>query len=327
MTGAAVPGPSRYRPMLATPWPAPFSDPDWAFELKWDGMRALLYVDANSMVVRSRTDRDVTRAYPELSGVRMADPHVLDGEIVALDGDGRPSFELLQSRINLSGAARVARAAGEVPVHYILFDVLYAGREVTALPWRERRRILEALDLPSPLVLTDVVDGDGEDLWEAIVARSLEGMVGKRTASPYRPGERSADWRKVAFRHTARAVVGGFTPGRGSRAGSFGALLLGLFEGGSLRYIGSVGTGFDGATRAAIRATLDTLAVSRSPFLPDPALPGGAVWVAPHLVAAVEHKGWTAAGRLRAASFGGAPAGEPVDATWEAEGPGTTSFA
>jgi bifunctional non-homologous end joining protein LigD len=308
--------------MLAVPWPRPFSAPDWSFEVKWDGVRVMLSWDGEELELRSRRGRNVTATYPELGGFRNPVPCVLDGEVVAFNEEGRPSFQAMQGRMNLTGARRIAEQARLLPVVYMVFDLLYDGEDVTARPLQDRQARLDDYHLPAPCVRSTSVAGEGEAFFSAVEERGLEGMVAKRLGSPYRPGVRSDDWRKVARIKSVRAVVGGFTAGEGARAGTFGSLLLGLWEDGRLRYVGSVGTGFNDRTLRAVRETLDGLRRSQSPFDPAPAVARPVVWVEPQLVVQVECKEWTLAGRLRAPSFKGFT-DDPVEAvTWEAEGPG-----
>lgn len=312
----------RFEPMLASPWPAPFTDPGWLFEIKWDGVRAILNWTGSSLALQSRSGRDVTATYPEMSGFFRAGACVLDGEIVAFDDAGRPSFPILQKRLGIAGGLRAAEAARLAPVSYVVFDLLFDGEDVTHRPIEERLERLRAMELPSPVVNSEVIEEHGEALFAAVAERGLEGIVAKRHGSLYRPGVRSPDWRKIPNVRVIRAVVGGFTVGEGGRAGTFGSLVLGLWEGTRLRWIGSVGTGFDNAALLAIRAALDEMTVPESPFCFDSELPNGTTWVVPHLVARVEFKEWTEAGRLRAPSFKGFTADPADESTWEAEGPG-----
>ena len=312
----------RFEPMLATPWPAAFTDPGWLFELKWDGVRAILNWDGESLTIQSRSGRDVTATYPELSELSRGGPVVLDGEIVAFDETGRPSFPALQKRIGIAGGMRAIEAARTNPVSYVVFDLLFDGEDIARRPIEERLARLGAMDLPAPLVSSAVIPTDGEALFAAVVERGLEGIVAKRRGSLYRSGVRSPDWRKIAHVLAVRAVVGGFTPGGGGRAGTFGSLVLGLWDGPYLRWIGSVGTGFDDPALFAIRGALDEMTAGERPFRPDPDLPDDTTWVVPHLVARVEFKEWTNAGRLRAPSFKGFIADPVEEQTWAAEGPG-----
>lgn len=298
-----------------------FVDDDWIFEIKWDGVRALLYHDGAETRLVSRTGKDISHRYPELLGFAHEVPVVLDGEIVALDADSRPSFELLQQRMNLQSPSAIEEAARSVPVNYAAFDVLYAGGDVTRSGLDERRQILDAIPLAPPFVRSEIVERDPSALWEFVKARGLEGIVAKRRDSPYRPGVRSTDWRKITVAKRVRAIVGGFTEGEGGRSDSFGALLLGLRTSAGLRWIGSVGSGFDDWSLDAIRDALDQMRMPQSPFLPGDDMPRRAIWVYPHLVAMVEFREWTAVGRLRAPVFKGFTDDPHDEITWEAEGP------
>lgn len=306
--------------MAAAKWPEAFSDPNWAFEVKWDGVRVIASWDGDSLRLKSRRGRDITRTYPELSWPLAGPPTILDGEIVAFDATGRPSFGELQQRMNLSSGAGVE---AEIPISFMVFDILYLSSPLIDQPWHRRWNQLQDLRLPIPYIVADPVIADGETLWKAIHERELEGMVAKRTDSPYRPGIRSEDWRKIPRVERVRAVVGGFVAGDGSRTGTFGSLLLGLTDGESLRFVGSVGTGFDQATLRAIREALDQMVQLQSPFTDDSEIPGEATFVDPQLVAMVEFKEWTRAGKLRAPSFKGFTDDPPEAVTWLEEGPPT----
>jgi bifunctional non-homologous end joining protein LigD len=241
-------------------------------------------------------------------------PCILDGEVVVL-AEGRASFERLQQRAALTPAG-----LRDHPVSFVAFDLLHVGtRSLVAEPFETRRRFLDDLGLENPFVTVAPVS-DGDALWEVVVARDLEGMVAKRAASPYRPGVRSADWRKVAHLHTVKAVVGGFTPGEGGRSSTFGALALGLWDGPRLRWIGNVGTGFGDRQLIAIQDALSEMRRLDSPFHPDAEMPP-ITPVEPLLVAAVGYRNWTTAGRIRHPRFKGFT-DDPAEAvTWESEGP------
>jgi bifunctional non-homologous end joining protein LigD len=305
-----------YEPMLAVPAAEPFSSDDWLFEPKWDGIRAMVAWEGSAARLTGRRGVDITARYPELAGLEAPHPVVADGEIIALGPDGLPSFEALQRRMHLQDpGAEVNRT----PVTFVAFDLVHDGEPIVGLPIEERRHRLEGLDLPSGYVVSESVAGDGLALWEVVRQRDLEGIVAKRLGSPYRPGARSPDWRKIANVRYAKAVVGGFTPGEGGRSGTFGALLLGQWDGDRLRFVGAVGTGFSDRDLGEIRTALDAAASSGSPFHDDPALPA-ATWVEPTLVASVGYRDWTSAGRLRQPRFRGFT-DDPVEAiTVEAEG-------
>jgi bifunctional non-homologous end joining protein LigD len=305
-----------YPPMLATRWASVTDESGWAHEIKWDGVRAVAAGDGS---IRSRNGNRIEAGYPELTDRIPADV-VLDGEIVALDATGRPSFQRLQSRMHVRRPGSELLAT--VPVTLVVFDLLHQGASLIDLPWKERRRRLESLDLPSPLVVSSIHD-DGPALFAAVVDHGLEGVVSKRTSSPYRPGRRSEDWRKVTHRRTCEAVVIGAVGGTGGRASTFGSLALGLWVGTRLRFVGSVGSGFDQAAIRAIDAALDQIEIPEPPPLEDiDPIPTPIRWVEPVLVAVVEYASWTDDGRLRAPAFKGFSGSPAADVTWEREGPG-----
>ena len=310
--------------MLAQPgskMPPPSAE--WLHEIKWDGVRGILARDDDHVALRSRAGREMAAIYPELA-VAAEDLEagtILDGEIVALGQDGLPSFELLQQRMNLSTSSKVAGAIGSIPVSYVVFDQLHAAAgSMLARPLEHRIARLTALDLPNGFVHSDRF-ADADALWGIVVERAIEGVVSKRRNSVYRPGTRSHDWVKTIAFKSLRAVVGGFTEGEGGRYGGFGALILGLGVGERLRWIGSVGSGFSETDMRAIRQALEEMTVADSPFEPHPQMPPGVTWVAPALVAVVQYKEWTAAGRLRGPSFKGFTDHPAEGITWESEGP------
>ena len=296
-------------PMLATAGTLPMAGHEalWAFEMKWDGVRAVGYVEGGTLRLRSRNDRDVTEAYPELAGLAQesgARALVLDGEIVAFDSAGRPSFGALQQRMHLRDAARVRRLAGASPVAYLIFDLLHlGGHSLLAAPYAERRAALAGLGLHGRCWQSPpAFEGDGAAAMSASRAAGLEGVVAKRAASRYRPGRRSTDWVKVKHDRMQEVVVVGWEPGEGRRAGGIGALVLGIpDDGGVLRYAGQVGTGFTEAVLADLAARLRRLERRTSPLSGE--LPrreaAGVRWVSPELVGEVRFGEWTRDGRLR----------------------------
>lgn len=295
---------------------------EYVHELKWDGVRAITLWSGDSVAMRSRRGNEMSATYPELAaGATDLPPGtVLDGEIVTLDADGIPSFELLQRRMNLHAPSLVAGAVTEVPVTYVVFDLLHSGEPLIASPMEARREALAAIDLPTGYVLSEQYDDPGP-LWLFATDRGIEGVVSKRRGSIYRPGQRSADWIKsVAFR-SLRALVCGFTEGEGGRSGGFGSLVLGLPDQGRMRWIGSVGSGFSESAVRSIRQALDVMASETAPFESVLDLPGKITWVTPTLVAMVQYKQWTGAGRLRGPSFKGFT-DDPIETiTWQSEGP------
>lgn len=312
---AREPLPRHLPPMLARSGELPPEDErdGWGFEVKWDGVRALLWSDHGHVRIESRTGRDITDRYPEVRALgRALGAHelLLDGEIVAFGDDGRPSFERLQRRMHVAGEAAIRRAVRAQPVSYMVFDLLHLdGRSLLTLPYERRRDLLERLELEGPAWRTPSYHRrDGAALLDATRAQGLEGVVAKRLDSPYAPGRRSGAWRKLRHRASQEAVVGGWTAGDGRRADSLGALLLGVREtpGGPLRYAGAVGSGFSDALLADLARRLAALQRPDSPFDPDgPRPPRDARFVAPELVAEVELSEWTRDGILRQATFKG----------------------
>ena len=307
-----------FEPMLATRWQKPFDDSGWWFEVKWDGYRAIISNEGGRLRARSRRGIDLLGPFPELELLPIPDGVVLDGEIVAFDPEGRPSFSMIQRRTGFGGAGTGDRT----PVNYVVFDVLYSsGEERIGMAYEERRELLDSLDLQSPLVMPEPTNGAGIALYEVVSQQGIEGIVGKKSGSRYTPGRRSADWRKVSVRRQMRAVVGGYVEGEGSRSSTFGSLLLGLWEDGHLRFIGAVGSGFDESTLTAIKSSLEMIERGSSPFHMKVRYPGRLHWVEPGIVVNVEYKEWTSDGSLRAPVYKGVDLAEISDITWEAEGP------
>jgi bifunctional non-homologous end joining protein LigD len=305
--------PSVIRPMLATPGdlPAPEREQDWAFEMKWDGVRAVVYIGGGagasdgSVRVMTRNDREVAATYPELQGLAAAlDGRrvVLDGEIVALDEAGRPSFGELQARMHVQhpGAALLAK----VPVSLLVFDLLdLDGTSTLAATYDDRRVLLEDLGLDGPHWATPpAFAGDGASAVQVSLQQGLEGVLAKRRAAAYQPGKRSRDWVKVKHIRMQEVVVGGWSPGSGNREGRIGSLLLGVHDDdGRLVYAGHVGTGFSGAVLDDLATRLARLARTTPPFADEVprAHARGAQWVEPTLVGEVAFAEWTRDGRLR----------------------------
>jgi bifunctional non-homologous end joining protein LigD len=311
----------------------PEHDGGWAYEIKWDGMRIIAFVDpaddgepsprargdahrapAGHVQLQSANLRDVTVSFPELARLGEATrgrSAVLDGEVVALDEGGRPSFGRLQSRMHITSPLEAASRAAAVPVVYQIFDLLaFDGIDARPLPYLDRRRLLHELVVagPSWSVPAYFADG-GAELLAGIRELGMEGVIAKRGDSPYETGRRSRAWLKVKVRRQQEFVVGGWAQGEGRRAGTLGALLVGYYDeedpGGRLRYAGRVGTGFTDGVLARLSKLLAPLAVDRSPFEPEP--PGmhrrGARWVSPQMVAEVAFGEWTGDGLLRHPSY------------------------
>jgi bifunctional non-homologous end joining protein LigD len=305
------PMPARIVPMMARPSSTlPRDQKNWSFEVKWDGVRAIAYLQPGRLRLESRNLNDVTEAYPEVRGLIGAlgmHEAVLDGEIVAFDADGRPSFERLQRRMHVRGASAIRRLQSSLPVIYAIFDLLYLdGHSLIELPYRERRERLEALNLSGTAWRVPAVHpGDGKLLLEATAKQGLEGVVAKRLESRYEPGRRSGNWLKV--KHTLRQelVIGGWMPGEGRRTKRIGALLMGYYEDGAFCYAGRVGTGFTEKTLDDLGTRLAPLRRDGNPFDRGPRLPREAVFVEPRLVAEIELREWTAERIMRAPSFKG----------------------
>jgi bifunctional non-homologous end joining protein LigD len=313
-TGAAAGDrlPEIIKPMLATAGelPAGRDEARWAFEMKWDGVRAIAYVDparpaAQRLRLLTRNDREVAATYPDLRGlVEAVGGHrvVLDGEIVAFDRAGRPSFGQLQARMHVQRPAR--ELLERVPVTYLVFDVLHLdGRSLLAATYDERRAALLDLDVSGDCVATPpAFEGDGASAKAASLAQGLEGVLAKRRSSTYEPGRRTREWVKVKNLRTQEVVVVGWRPGEGRRSGQFGSLLLGVHDdAGRFVYAGHVGTGFTERVLDDLVRRLAPLARKTSPL--DDEVPRAeardANWVSPQLVGEVRFSEWTQDGRLR----------------------------
>ena len=307
---AREPMPSRILPMLAGAGDVPADEAAWSFEVKWDGVRAIAYVQPGRLRIESRNLREITDGYPEVRGLiaqlgmREA---VLDGELVAFDGEGRPSFERLQRRMHVTAPGTVRRLAASTPVVYAIFDLLYLdGHSLMGRPYAERRERLEALELAGAGWRVPAAHpGQGRQLLSATGTQGLEGIVAKRLDSRYEPGRRTGAWIKIKHTRRQELVIGGWIPGEGRRTDSIGALLMGAYEGDRLRYAGRVGTGFTDRTLTELRARLAPLRRDASPFTPKPKLPRNAEFAAPELVAEIAFREWTSEGMMRAPSYKG----------------------
>ncbi len=305
----AEPMPDTVKPMLAKLGRLPADDHAFGYEIKWDGVRAVAHVDAGHVTLTGRNGTDFTPRYPEVRGIGGALGSrrlILDGEVVALDDQGRPSFERLQSRMHLASASAVRRRMRDLPVTYMAFDLLWLeGHSTLTLPYSERRRLLARLGLAGPSWRAPAHrEGEGAALLEASKAQDLEGIVAKRLDSRYEAGRRSAAWIKVKNHTTQDVVIGGYTPGEGGRAASLGALCVGVQEDGRLKYAGKVGTGFTEVTLGTVMRELRALERGNSPF-DGRQPPRGTRFVEPSLVARVEFREWTRTGTLRAPAFKG----------------------
>jgi len=305
------PMPDRIEPMqakLQKLMPRPESA--FGYEFKWDGIRATAYVEGGRLKLLSRSLEDVTRRYPELRELGAAvgtRELVLDGEVIALDVDGRPSFERLQGRMGLTREADVRRKMKEIPVAYVIFDLLYLdGRSTMGLAYTERRRLLEDLKLRGRVWQTPPAAlGEGAAMRQASQDLRLEGLMAKRLDSTYQAGKRTDAWLKIKNQQGQELVIGGWLPGEGGRSGRIGALLVGYYDAGRLVYAGKVGTGFTERMLDRLQSLLGPLARPDSPFREGIAPPRGAVFTDPALVGEFAFAEWTRTGQLRHPSFKG----------------------
>lgn len=283
-------------PMKAVSGTLPSDDAGWAYELKWDGYRTIAFIKDGRARLQSTTFRDVSARYPELEtlaeGLR-GKRAIVDGEVVVLNEDGVPRFELLQRH--------------DDPAAFVAFDLLSLdGNDTIELPYERRRELLLDAFEPGPgRIVPRHQIGDGAALYQVTGERGLEGIMAKRLDSTYMPGRRSPAWRKVKNRRQQEVVIGGYTAGTGNRSGTFGALLVGYHEDGHLHFGGGVGTGFDQKLLEQLTKRLRSLTVDRSPFEPAPprAYVRDARWVRPVLVAEIAFAEWTSEGYVRQASF------------------------
>src|SRR5882762_8155434 len=313
--------PSRLEPMLATLADRPFSDPNWVFEIKWDGVRALARIENGALALRSRNSIDITKRYPELASLPdalAARQAILDGEIVALDAQGHSSFERLQERMHVRAPSE--SLVTQIRVVYFAFDLLYCdGYDLREAPLLERKQLLQRLLYTSERFrYADHQLEHGKELFKLAEQNGLEGIVAKRTDSPY-VSDRGPYWVKLKSTKTVDAVVGGWTEAR-TPALPFGSLLLGLYQRKKLRFIGHVGSGFDGKKLKELSSRLKELAVPDCPFDAVPETNEKPSWIFPALVARVKFSGWTQEHSLRHPVFLALREdARPTDCQWENE--------
>jgi bifunctional non-homologous end joining protein LigD len=295
--------PSAIEPMKAQITERPPRGDDWLFEVKWDGVRAIALIENESLQLQSRTGNRCERQYPELAVIPhqvAAETAVLDGEIAVLDAKGVSQFQLIQPRIMNADPNSIAHMARSTPVVYFAFDLLYLnGYDLRGVHLDERRKLLEQVVTPDPVFrISTVFPGAGEELLEAARENGLEGLIAKRATSTYE-SKRSAEWLKLKIVTQQEFAIGGFTEPQGDRS-HFGALVLGVYNGGKLNWVGNVGTGFDQKTLVYLASRLEPLIVQKCPFAERPKPDRGMTWVKPELVAEVKFASWTQDNRLRA---------------------------
>ena len=297
------------RPMLASAGTVVPRGPEWAHEIKWDGMRVLADVAGGRLRLSSRNENDVTSTFPELSllaGPGMPDDMLLDGEVVALDA-GLPSFSALSARLHVSNERRARRLAAGRPVTYMVFDLLrLAGADLTAQPLAQRRATLEGIGLSGPHTQVPPTYDDGVALQSATLQQGLEGVVSKRLSSRYSPGQRSREWLKFPHRTSRSAVIGGWR-WEADSARRLGAVLVGRPTPDGLAYLGRVGSGLAGHEQERVLRALQARTVDASPFADDvpPMDARGTQWVRPEVVMDVQYLGLSAQGRLRQPAYRG----------------------
>ena len=311
------PMPERVEPMMAKLGTAvPTPDSAWGFEFKWDGIRAVAYVEGGRVRLLSRSGEDITPRYPEVHAMGRAlgsREVILDGEVVALDENGRPSFEQIQQRMGLTSESEIRRKLKVVPITYMLFDLMWQdGHSALERPYTERRRMLEALKLTGDSWQTPPYEkGGGQVMLEASAKAGLEGIMAKKLDSKYEPGLRSGAWVKIKNHSRQELVIGGWLEGEGRRRGYPGALLVGYYDKGKFVYAGKVGTGFTDAMLDKLLALMKPLEQASSPFdVGSP--PKKAHFIKPKLVGEFEFVEWTKSGQLRAPTFKGLRTDKPA---------------
>ena len=306
MAATSAPLPESLKPMLALLGRAPFDSSDYLFELKWDGIRALAFVEGGQLSLRNRKGNVVTELFPELDslpGRINGDGVVLDGEVVCLDELNRPSYQLLQRRLDSQDRQRSSRT----PVHFVAFDLLYlGGRSVMAKPLAARKGLLQEVLTPNDAVQTsDFIESDGIAFFDATCDLGLEGIVAKERHSGYIPGKRSRSWLKIKRVRDAEFVIGGYTFG-GVRGELFASLLLGLHDtNGKLIFVGQVSSGFSAAVARELYAQLRSLHTEASPFVPSPRVQKFIYWCRPELVCSVQYGEFTEDAKLAYPVFQG----------------------
>jgi bifunctional non-homologous end joining protein LigD len=291
-----------YKPMLARLAPQPFSGKDWLFEIKWDGFRAIAYVN-QALSLRSRNQKELKYNFPELEELaQLAHNVVLDGEIVVVK-EGKPDFQALLERGQAASPVEIQVQAKRSPVVYVVFDILEKdGVSLVDLPLTERKRILrDSVKEGKHVLLSDFVEEKGEAYYRVALEKGLEGVMAKKKNSVYEQGARSGSWLKIKKLRSCDCVIFGYTKGSGARSGTFGALLLGLYDGEKPVYVGKVGTGFSQALLQTLSEKFQRLKTGEAPFEPD--ILDEVTWLKPELVCEVGYQTVTRDVRLRMPRF------------------------
>lgn len=294
-----------YKPMMAQSREKPFNDPNWIFEIKWDGIRALAYI-GESISLKTRNNKELINKFPELKELsELTNNVVLDGEIIVMKS-GIVDFKAVIQRNQVTTTKDIEYLRAKNPATYILFDILEQNDSTLIdLPLIERKEILRKSVKEGKYVIhSSTIENHGIDYYQAAITNNLEGIIAKRKMSSYQPGVRSADWLKVKRVKTVDAVVFGYTIGEGARAKSFGALILGLYDSGEPRYIGRVGTGFTDMKLKEVKEKLDSM-LTKTKWFNEPDIPSDTYWVEPRIVVTVGYQQFTKDQRLRAPRFQG----------------------
>ena len=289
--------PTEIHPMLATSIDEPFDGSDWLFEIKWDGYRAVAFIENNKVRLVSRNQNELTARYPELTDLPhyvKAKTAILDGEVVALDEQGRPSFSLMQQRTGFRPGGRRAASNADVPVLYYAFDLLYLnGYDWRRVPLENRKKELASVLIAGDsLRYSDHYEKEGKALFEIAREKGLEGILAKKRDSIYQE-RRSAEWLKIKIRHRLECVIGGYTQPEGSRA-HFGSIVLGLYDKQArLIHVGQAGSGFNQKSLTEISQLLKERETKHKPFYGEVEALRRVTWVKPELVAEIEYTEWT----------------------------------
>jgi bifunctional non-homologous end joining protein LigD len=291
------------QPMFCQLIDSPFDSDDFLFEIKWDGERAIAFARKDRVSMKSRNQKEIGFRYPEVINefpkalkIKSA---IFDGEIVAFKKNNVSSFQKLQNRIGLNEKSEIEEKSKKIPVYYYIFDVLEIdGKNVESLSLSERRKKLEKIIKPTDHIkISEAIDAEGKTFFEAAQKKGLEGIIAKKKSSSYQEGRRGQDWQKIKITCEQEMVIGGYTSGAGSRAGTLGALLLGYYKQGKLKYAGSVGTGFNEKILKELLEKFQKIKIEKSPF--DESIKLKAIFVKPKLVAQIKFHEWTSDGKLR----------------------------